>query len=90
MKHQDALDQLARETERARRRLMLERALRVGLPLLMAVGAWAFIAIIGLHEALPLMLQSATAALALAVFAYLGWRAWRAWRTSDQGHEPQR
>ena len=80
MKHQDALDQLARETERARRRLMLERALRVGLPLSMAVGAWAFIAIIGLHEALPLMLQSATAALALAVFAYLGWRAWRAWR----------
>lgn len=80
MKHQDALDQLARETARARRRLMLERALRVGLPLLMAAGAWAFIAIVGLHEALPLALQGATSALALAGLAYLAFRAWRAWR----------
>ncbi len=59
---------------------MLERALRIGLPLIMAVGAWAFVAIIGVHEALPLVLQSATAALALIGFGYLGLRTWRAWR----------
>ncbi len=88
MKHQDALDQLARETARARRRLLLERGLRVGLPLLLAMGAWAFVAIIGLHEALPLLLQSATSALALGVFIYFGLRAWRAWRpvSEDEAH----
>src|SRR5262245_33812298 len=79
MKHQDALDQLARETARARRRLTLERVLRSGMPLWLALGAWALIAIVGLHEALPLLLQSATAVLALIGFAWLGVRVWRAW-----------
>src|SRR5262245_10697982 len=84
MKHQDALDQLARETARARRRLTLERALRTGMPLWLAIGAWALIAIIGLHEALPLLLQSTTAAFALIGFAYLGLRAWRRWRPVNE------
>ena len=44
MKHQDALDLLARETARARRGLALERAIRLGLPLLLAIGVWAVLA----------------------------------------------
>lgn len=90
MKHQDALDQLARETARARRRLTLERAARAGLPLALAIGAWAFIAIVGLHEALPLLLQSVTAILALAGFGYLAWRGRRGWRTPSEEEARQR
>lgn len=80
MKLQDALDQLARETARARRRLALERAFAAALPLALAIGAWAVIALLGLHEALPLLLQSLTAAAALAGFVYFGWRIARRWR----------
>jgi hypothetical protein len=80
MKHQDALDQLARETARARRRLTIERALRAGLPLALAIGAWAFIAVVGIHEALPLLLQSMTSALALAAFVFLALRIRKGWR----------
>jgi hypothetical protein len=79
MKHQDALDQLARETARARQRLAVERALRVGFVLLAAVGVWALFALLGLHERLPFLAQSLTAIAALAVFGFLGWRAWKAW-----------
>ena len=86
MKHQDALNQLARETALARRRLTWERALRVGLPLLLGIGVWAFIAIIGIHEALPWLLQSLTAAAALGAIVYFGWRAWRSW-TPVSGEE---
>lgn len=86
MKHQDALNQLARETALARRRLTWERALRVGLPLLLGIGVWAFIAIIGIHEALPWVLQSLTAGAALGAIVYFGWRAWRSW-TPVSGEE---
>ena len=57
MRFQDALEQLARETQRAKHRLMLERGLRAGLLLLFAVGLWAAIALYGGHEALPLLAQ---------------------------------
>ena len=45
-----------------------------GLPLLLGIGVWAFIAIIGIHEALPWVLQNLTAE-ALWVIVYFGWRA---------------
>ncbi|MBI3438498.1 MAG: DUF4175 family protein [Proteobacteria bacterium] len=84
MKLQDALHQLARETERARRRLMFERGLRAGLALLLAIGAWAAIALAGAHALLPLMAQTLTALAALALFGWLGWRAKRAWRAPTE------
>src|SRR5512147_210620 len=80
MKHQDALDQLARETARARRRLALERALRAGLPFLLAAAAWAAIALVGLHGMLPYLVQSLSAAAALALLIWLAARGARAWR----------
>ena len=58
MKHQDALDQLARETARASRRIALERGLRAGFWLLLAIGVWAAFALFGGHERLPLLTQS--------------------------------
>jgi hypothetical protein len=89
MKHQDALDLLARETSRARRRLALERALRAGLIMLMAAGAWALFAIAGAHERLPLLLQSLSALAALGVLIALAVRAYRAWRapTEEEARE---
>ena len=80
MKHQDALNQLARETTRARRRLALERLLRAGLVLMGAIGVWAAFALAGGHERLPLLLQSLSAIFALILFAYLAARARREWR----------
>jgi hypothetical protein len=80
MKHQTALDQLARETRRAKARLALERLLRAGLTLMAAVGVWALFALAGGHERLPLVLQSLTALAALALFAGLALRARRSWR----------
>ncbi|HVK80161.1 MAG TPA: DUF4175 family protein, partial [Verrucomicrobiae bacterium] len=58
----------------------LERGLRAGFFLVSAIGLWAFIALMGAHEVLPLLLQSLTAIGALIVFAWLGVRAKRAWR----------
>lgn len=80
MKHQDALNQLARETTRARRRLALERLLRAGLVLLGAVGVWAAFALFGGHERLPLLLQSLSAIFAVLLIGYLAVRARREWR----------
>jgi hypothetical protein len=79
MKHQDALDLLARETSRARHRLALERALRAGFVLLLGAGGWALFALAGAHERLPLLLQSLSAIAALGVLIALGMRAHRAW-----------
>lgn len=79
MKHQDALAQLARETARARKSLVLERGLRVGFWFLCAVGAWAALAMAGLHGAVPLLAQSLSAVAALVLFGWLGWRAWKLW-----------
>ena len=45
MKHQDALAQLARETARARNALALERAVRGGFWLALAVSVWAALAL---------------------------------------------
>lgn len=84
MRLQDALDQLARETAHARRRLVLERGFRAWMPLALAIGAWAALAMAGLHEALPLLLQSLTAAAALAGVGYYAWRIARHWRTPTQ------
>lgn len=84
MKHQDALDLLARETARARRRLALERLLRAGLLVLFAIGAWAVIALLGGHERLPLLLQSLTAIAALLLFGWLGYRAHQEWRAPTE------
>src|SRR5512147_3015097 len=82
MKHQDALDQLARETARARRRLALERALRAGLPFLLAAAAWAAIALVGLHGMLPYLVQSLSAAAVFALLIWLAARGYRAWRSA--------
>ncbi|QGZ96044.1 DUF4175 domain-containing protein [Terricaulis silvestris] len=84
MKHQDALDQLARETSRARQRLALERALRAGLVLLLAVGVWALFALVGVHERLPILLQSLSAIAALAGLIWLGLRARREWQAPTE------
>jgi hypothetical protein len=80
MKLQDALDQLARETERARRRLMFERGLRAAFVLLLAIGVWTIVALTGAHAMLPLIAQTLTATAAVCVFLWLGWKAKRAWR----------
>ena len=80
MKHQDALAQLTRETKRARQRLTKERALRVGFWFNMAGFAWAAAALSGLHERLPLLLQSLTALAALGGLGFLAYRTQRAWK----------
>jgi hypothetical protein len=84
MKHQDALDQLARETSRALQRLALERALRAGLVLLLAAGVWALLALVGGHERLPILLQSLSAIAALAGLIWLGLRARREWHAPTE------
>src|SRR5690606_38355063 len=84
MKHQDALDLLARETSRARQRLALERALRAGFVLILGAGAWALLALLGAHERLPLLVQSLSAVAALALLVSLGLRAWRAWTSPSE------
>ncbi len=84
MKHQDALDQLARETARAKRRLAIERLLRAGLVLLAAVGVWAVLALVGLHDRLPFLAQSLSAIAALGVFVWLGLRARREWHAPTE------
>ena len=80
MKHQDALDQLARETKRARRRLTLERALRLALPALLLALAWAALALFGLHQRLPLLLQSLSAIAVVGAIIALGVFAFRKWK----------
>src|SRR6185312_730583 len=90
MKHQDALAQLARETKLARQRLTLERVLRAGLWFAMAIAFWAVVALSGLHEKLPGLLQSLTAVGALCAFGWLGWRALRAWRRPTEEEARQR
>lgn len=84
MKHQDALDQLARDTARAKGRLAFERLLRAGLMLLVAIGVWAVFALVGGHERLPLLLQSLSALFAVLLFAWLAVRARRAWRAPTE------
>lgn len=84
MKHQDALDQLARETSRARRALSFERALRAGFPALCAIGVWALVALLGAHETMPLLVQSVSAAVAFIVFAALAWRARHSWQAPTE------
>ena len=80
MKHQDALALLARETKRARQNLALERVMRAGLWLAVAVGFWAVLALSGAYELLPLLAQSVLAMAALVFFGWLASRAVRAWR----------
>lgn len=84
MKHQDALDLLARETARARRRLALERALRVGFALSIVAGVWALLALAGVHERLPLLAQSLSAIAVLGFFGWLSLRAYKAWQTPTE------
>jgi hypothetical protein len=84
LKHQDALDQLARETSRAKRRLAFERALRAAFVLLSAIGLWSVLALIGALGALPPLLQSLTAIAALAALIWLASRAFRAWHAPTE------
>jgi len=84
MKLQDALDQLARETKRARGRIALERVVRLAAPLACAIAVWALVALSGLFDLLPLLGQSLAAIAALGVFAWLAWRAWPRWRRPSE------
>lgn len=84
MKHQDALDQLARETSLAKQRLAIERGLRAGFVLLAGIGAWALLALIGVLGALPPLAQSLAAIAALCLFTWLALRAVRAWRAPTE------
>jgi len=84
MKHQDALAQLARETKRAKSRMALERALRVSVWLVAAIGVWALIALGGLHARLPLLVQSVTALIAVLGFVVLAARARQQWRAPTE------
>jgi hypothetical protein len=84
LKHQDALDQLARETSRARQRLALERAMRAGFVFAGAVGIWALVALIGAHRLLPPLVQSLSAIAALGAFVWLGLGARRAWNAPTE------
>lgn len=85
MKHQDALDQLARETKRAKTRLVLERAVRVAALPAAATTGWAALALLGVHERLTFLLESLSAAVALALLGWLALRAWRRWeRPTDE------
>lgn len=79
MNHADALKQLARETKRARSRLRVERMARTGLPLVLAAGAWAALAMAGLLDALPPLAESLAALAALIGLAILFLRARRAY-----------
>src|SRR5262245_38256692 len=90
MKLQDALDQLARETERARRRLMIERGLRAGLKLALVIGVWAIVALSGAHAMLPPLAQTLTSAAALIFFLWIGWQAKRAWRAPSEAEARSR
>jgi len=90
MKLEDALAQLARETGRARRRLAWERALQAGFWLASAVMVWAAIALSGLHERLPFLLESVTALGALIGLALLTVRAWRAYTPPSATEARQR
>ncbi|HCK84415.1 MAG TPA: hypothetical protein DHW63_07840, partial [Hyphomonadaceae bacterium] len=84
MKLEDALAQLARETARARTRLMLERGLRASFPLLVVMGVWACLALAGVHALTPPMAQSLSALAALCVFAFLLAGASRNWRAPSE------
>ncbi|MES1156361.1 MAG: DUF4175 family protein [Alphaproteobacteria bacterium] len=84
MKLQDALDQLARETKRARGRIALERCVRLAAPLACAIAVWGLVALSGLFDFLPLLGQSLAAIAALGVFAWLAWRAWPRWRAPSE------
>ncbi len=84
MKHQDALDLLARETARARGRIARERALRAGFAFAVVVGVWAVLAVAGALERLPMLAQSLASLGALGVFGWLGWRAYLAWRAPTE------
>lgn len=84
MKHQDALDQLARETQRAKTRIAFERGVRAGWLVLIAASVWAALALFGAHEALPFLAQSLTAIFAVLLLVYLGVRARRAWRAPSE------
>lgn len=74
MNHSDALALLTRETQRARWALAIERALRVSAPLLAAILAWAIVALLGLHMALPYLVESIAALAAWAGFIVLARR----------------
>lgn len=79
MRHRDALDLLGRETNRARRGLAIERLAQAGFWFVASTAAWATIALAGLQERLPLLLQTLSAIAVLCLLAWLGVRASRSW-----------
>lgn len=76
----DALDQLARETTRARSRIGLERAARLALAPLAAAILWASAALLDLPARLPPLAASLLAWVALFTLLGLAVRAARNWR----------
>ncbi|HWA01027.1 MAG TPA: DUF4175 family protein [Caulobacterales bacterium] len=84
MKLQDALDQLARETARARRHLAIERAAKLASPLLCGVAVWSLVALAGLTDLLPLIAQSLSALAALGLVIWFAAKAVRRWRAPSE------
>lgn len=84
MKHQDALDQLARETSRVRRRLGVERGVRLALPTAALIAAWSALALVGLADRLAPIAQSLAAIGILFMLVWLARTAWRRWRTPTE------
>jgi hypothetical protein len=84
MKHPDALAQFAHETSRAQRRLALERAARLALPVLFLIGAWSLLALAGALDLAPPLAESFAAIALLIALAWLFIRARRRWRAPSE------
>lgn len=69
----DALAQLGRETERARRVIGRERALTLALPILLGAGVWVALWLLGLPQRLPGLAQSLIVIAALAALGVAIW-----------------
>ncbi|MGE3865394.1 MAG: DUF4175 family protein, partial [Hyphomonadaceae bacterium] len=99
MKHEAATAQLARELERARRALVLERLAPVLVPPLLLLTLWGAAALLGLQDLLAPLAASLAAVAALLAAGVLFLRGARRWRrptaqearlrlSADSGFDP--
>jgi hypothetical protein len=84
MRLQDALDQFALQTRRARARIGLERGLNASAWLAGAAVVWAIVALVDLHERLPLLAQSLSSLAVLFCLVWLAILARRSWRAPSE------